>query len=162
MPQLGTLLSTPQSTQAPPGTPLSTPRTASHTTSSGLPQVRVVTAQSSLPPLSQPAQVVAQQQLSLASIPQIRVPSTSVQSKVFSQVSNTCEWAQVLVIFLPGDLSITTEHRFTSVILHLWVAVAHSIIQCIKSKVSKYITPLLVPAEKGNKYRRFLCKNLSP
>lgn len=91
MPQLGTLLSTPQSTQAQPGTHLSTPRTASHTTSSALPQVRVVTAQSSLPPLSQPAQVVAQQQPSLASIPQIRVPSTSVQSKVFSQVSDMCE-----------------------------------------------------------------------
>ncbi|KAL7981531.1 hypothetical protein Chor_005619 [Crotalus horridus] len=89
MPQLGTLLSTPQSTQAQPGTQLSTPRTASHTTSSGLPQVRVVTAPSSLPPLSQPAQVVAQQQLSLASIPQIRVPSTSVQSKVFSQAVMT-------------------------------------------------------------------------
>ncbi|KAM3830665.1 nuclear factor related to kappa-B-binding protein isoform 2-T4 [Vipera latastei] len=89
MPQLGTLLSTPQSTQAQPGTHLSTPRTASHTTSSALPQVRVVTAQSSLPPLSQPAQVVAQQQPSLASIPQIRVPSTSVQSKVFSQAVMT-------------------------------------------------------------------------
>ncbi|ETE67610.1 Nuclear factor related to kappa-B-binding protein [Ophiophagus hannah] len=89
MPQLGTLLSTPQSTQAQPGSQLSTPRTAGHTTSSGLPQVRVVAAQTSLPSLSQPAQVVAQQQPSLASIPQIRVPSTSVQSKVFSQAVMT-------------------------------------------------------------------------
>lgn len=136
MPQLGTLLSTTQSTQAQPGSQLPTPRTASHTTSSGLPQVRVVAAQTSLPPLSQPAQVVAQQQPSLASVPQIRVPSTSVQSKVFSQVSNTCKWAQVLVIFLPGDLS-TTEYRFTSAILHGWIAVVHSIIQCIGTKVSK-------------------------
>ncbi|XP_026534399.1 nuclear factor related to kappa-B-binding protein isoform X3 [Notechis scutatus] len=90
MPQLGTLLSTPQSTQAQPGSQLSTPRTAGHPTSSGLPQVRVVAAQTSLPSLSQPAQVVAQQQPSLASIPQIRVPSTStVQSKVFSQAVMT-------------------------------------------------------------------------
>uniref|UniRef100_A0A8C6XGM5 Nuclear factor related to kappa-B-binding protein n=1 Tax=Naja naja TaxID=35670 RepID=A0A8C6XGM5_NAJNA len=89
MPQLGTLLSTPQSTQAQSGSQLSTPRTAGHTTSSGLPQVRVVAAQTSLPSLSQPAQVVAQQQPSLASIPQIRVPSTSVQSKVFSQAVMT-------------------------------------------------------------------------
>ncbi|XP_013913576.1 PREDICTED: nuclear factor related to kappa-B-binding protein [Thamnophis sirtalis] len=89
MPQLGTLLSTTQSAQAQPGSQLSTPRAASHTTSSGLPQVRVVAAQTSLPPLSQPAQVVAQQQPSLASVPQIRVPSTSVQSKVFSQAVMT-------------------------------------------------------------------------
>ncbi|XP_034277861.1 nuclear factor related to kappa-B-binding protein isoform X1 [Pantherophis guttatus] len=89
MPQLGTLLSTTQSTQAQPGSQLPTTRTASHTTSSGLPQVRVVAAQTSLPPLSQPAQVVAQQQPSLASVPQIRVPSTSVQSKVFSQAVMT-------------------------------------------------------------------------
>ncbi|XP_007435684.1 nuclear factor related to kappa-B-binding protein isoform X2 [Python bivittatus] len=85
MPQLGTLLSTPQNTQAQPGSQLPTPRTASHTTSSGLPQVRVVTAQSTLPAPSQPAPAVAQQQPSLASVPQIRVPSTSAQSKVFSQ-----------------------------------------------------------------------------
>ncbi|XP_032085175.1 nuclear factor related to kappa-B-binding protein isoform X2 [Thamnophis elegans] len=89
MPQLGTLLSTTQSAQAQPGSQLSTARVASHTTSSGLPQVRVVAAQTSLPPLSQPAQVVAQQQPSLASVPQIRVPSTSVQSKVFSQAVMT-------------------------------------------------------------------------
>ncbi|XP_070622028.1 nuclear factor related to kappa-B-binding protein isoform X2 [Erythrolamprus reginae] len=88
MPQLGTLLSTTtQSTQAQPGSQLPTPRTASHTTSSGLPQVRVVAPQPSLPPLSQPAQVAPQQQPPLASVPQIRVPSTSAQSKLFSQAA---------------------------------------------------------------------------
>ncbi|XP_009951193.1 PREDICTED: nuclear factor related to kappa-B-binding protein [Leptosomus discolor] len=49
MPQLGTLLSTAQSSQTQPGPQPPPTRVVSHTTSSGLPQVRVVTAQSSLP-----------------------------------------------------------------------------------------------------------------
>lgn len=84
MPQLGTLLSTAQSSQPGPQAPPT--RVVSHTTSSGLPQVRVVTAQSSLPAVSQQAPVVTQQQQP-PSVPQIRVPATATQTKVLPQVS---------------------------------------------------------------------------
>ncbi|XP_061448735.1 nuclear factor related to kappa-B-binding protein [Rhineura floridana] len=90
MPQLGTLLSTAQSTQAQTGPQQTPSRVASHTASSGLPQVRVVTAQSSLPPVSQPAPAVTQQPPPPpASVPQIRVPSTSAQTKALSQAVMT-------------------------------------------------------------------------
>ncbi|NWR44966.1 NFRKB protein, partial [Regulus satrapa] len=84
MPQLGTLLSPAQSSQAQPG-PVPTPRVVSHSSSSGLPQVRVVTAQSSLPATSQQAPVVTQQQQQPTSVPQIRVPATATQTKVLPQ-----------------------------------------------------------------------------
>ncbi|XP_015271281.1 PREDICTED: nuclear factor related to kappa-B-binding protein [Gekko japonicus] len=95
MPQLGTLLSTAQSTtptQAGPPQPPS--RAASHTVSSGLPQVRVVTAQASLPAVSQPAPTIAQPQqqpppLPPTSVPQIRIPATSAQTKVLPQAVMT-------------------------------------------------------------------------
>lgn len=86
MPQLGTLLSTAQSSQTQPGPQPPPTRVVSHTTSSGLPQVRVVTAQSSLPAVSQQAPVVSQQQQP-TSVPQIRVPATATQTKVLPQVS---------------------------------------------------------------------------
>ncbi|NWI38892.1 NFRKB protein, partial [Picathartes gymnocephalus] len=88
MPQLGTLLSPAQSSQAQPGPP-STPRVVNHSSSSGLPQVRVVTAQSSLPAVSQQAPVVTQQQQQPTSVPQIRVPVTSTQTKVLPQAVMT-------------------------------------------------------------------------
>ncbi|XP_072835141.2 nuclear factor related to kappa-B-binding protein isoform X1 [Pogona vitticeps] len=90
MPQLGTLLTTTQSTLAPaalpPPPPL--PRATSHGSSSGgLPHVRVLTAQASLPASSQPGPTVTQvpPPPAAASVPQIRVPSTSAQTKVLSQ-----------------------------------------------------------------------------
>ncbi|XP_010130104.1 PREDICTED: nuclear factor related to kappa-B-binding protein [Buceros rhinoceros silvestris] len=87
MPQLGTLLSTAQSSQPQPGPQPPPPRVVSHTTSSGLPQVRVVTAQSSLPAVSQQAPVVTQQQQQQqpTPVPQIRVPATATQTKVLPQ-----------------------------------------------------------------------------
>ncbi|NWX25593.1 NFRKB protein, partial [Notiomystis cincta] len=90
MPQLGTLLSPAQSSQAQPG-PAHTPRVVSHSSSSGLPQVRVVTAQSSLPAVSQQAPVVTQQQQPQqpTSVPQIRVPATATQTKVLPQAVMT-------------------------------------------------------------------------
>ncbi|XP_076214802.1 nuclear factor related to kappa-B-binding protein isoform X3 [Aptenodytes patagonicus] len=88
MPQLGTLLSTAQSSQTQPGPQPPPTRVVSHTTSSGLPQVRVVTAQSSLPAVSQQAPVVTQQQQP-TSVPQIRVPATATQTKVLPQVAIT-------------------------------------------------------------------------
>uniref|UniRef100_A0A8C3NM06 Nuclear factor related to kappa-B-binding protein n=1 Tax=Geospiza parvula TaxID=87175 RepID=A0A8C3NM06_GEOPR len=88
MPQLGTLLSPAQSSQAQPG-PAPTPRVVSHSSSSGLPQVRVVTAQSSLPTMSQQAPVVTQQQQQPTSVPQIRVPATTTQTKVLPQAVMT-------------------------------------------------------------------------
>ncbi|NXS31968.1 NFRKB protein, partial [Pomatostomus ruficeps] len=90
MPQLGTLLSPAQSSQAQPG-PAPTPRVVSHSSSSGLPQVRVVTAQSSLPAMSQQAPVVTQQQQQQqpTSVPQIRVPATATQTKVLPQAVMT-------------------------------------------------------------------------
>ncbi|XP_059685663.1 nuclear factor related to kappa-B-binding protein isoform X3 [Gavia stellata] len=88
MPQLGTLLSTAQSSQTQPGPQPPPTRVVSHTTSSGLPQVRVVTAQSSLPAVSQQAPAVTQQQQP-TSVPQIRVPATAAQSKVLPQVAIT-------------------------------------------------------------------------
>uniref|UniRef100_A0A8C3VEC7 Nuclear factor related to kappaB binding protein n=1 Tax=Catharus ustulatus TaxID=91951 RepID=A0A8C3VEC7_CATUS len=89
MPQLGTLLSPAQSSQAQPG-PAPTPRVVSHS-SSGLPQVRMVTAQSSLPAMSQQAPVVTQQQQQQqpTSVPQIRVPATATQTKVLPQAVMT-------------------------------------------------------------------------
>ncbi|XP_054854075.1 nuclear factor related to kappa-B-binding protein isoform X2 [Eublepharis macularius] len=91
MPQLGTLLSTAQSTQAPAGPQQPTSRAASHTVSSGLPQVRVVTAQSSLPAVSQSAPTITQPPPPLppTSVPQIRIPATSAQTKVLSQTIMT-------------------------------------------------------------------------
>ncbi|KAM6115579.1 nuclear factor related to kappa-B-binding protein isoform 2-T2 [Phoenicopterus ruber ruber] len=91
MPQLGTLLSTAQSSQTQPGPQPPPPRVVSHTTSSGLPQVRVVTAQSSLPAVSQQAPVVTQQQQQQqpTSVPQIRVPATAAQTKVLPQAVMT-------------------------------------------------------------------------
>uniref|UniRef100_A0A8C3QPR4 Nuclear factor related to kappa-B-binding protein n=1 Tax=Cyanoderma ruficeps TaxID=181631 RepID=A0A8C3QPR4_9PASS len=89
MPQLGTLLSPTQSSQAQLG-PAPTPRVVSHSSSSGLPQVRVVTAQSSLPAMSQQAPVVTQQQQQQpTSVPQIRVPATATQTKVLPQAVMT-------------------------------------------------------------------------
>ncbi|KAF2988330.1 hypothetical protein EK904_008740, partial [Melospiza melodia maxima] len=85
---LGTLLSPAQSSQAPPG-PAPTPCVVSHSSSSGLPQVRVVTAQSSLPAMSQQAPVVTQQQQQPTSVPQIRVPATATQTKVLPQAVMT-------------------------------------------------------------------------
>uniref|UniRef100_A0A8C3BUF7 Nuclear factor related to kappa-B-binding protein n=1 Tax=Cairina moschata TaxID=8855 RepID=A0A8C3BUF7_CAIMO len=87
MPQLGTLISTAQSSQTQPGPQAPPARVVSHTTSSGLPQVRVVAAQSSLPAVSQQAPVVTQQQPT--SVPQIRVPATATQTKVLPQVAIT-------------------------------------------------------------------------
>ncbi|NXR08467.1 NFRKB protein, partial [Semnornis frantzii] len=89
MPQLGTLLNTAQSSQTQPGQQPAPSRVVSHTTSSGLPQVRVVTAQSSLPAVSQQAPVVTQQQQQPTSVPQIRVPATATQSKVLPQAVMT-------------------------------------------------------------------------
>ncbi|XP_053125289.1 nuclear factor related to kappa-B-binding protein isoform X2 [Hemicordylus capensis] len=86
MPQLGTLLSTAQSTQAQTGPQQAPSRAASHTASSGLPQVRVVTAQPSLPPVSQPPPTVTQPP---PPVPQIRIPATSAQSKVLPQAVMT-------------------------------------------------------------------------
>ncbi|XP_014112826.1 PREDICTED: nuclear factor related to kappa-B-binding protein isoform X4 [Pseudopodoces humilis] len=89
MPQLGTLLSPAQSSQVQPG-PVPTPRVVSHSSSSGLPQVRVVTAQASLPAVSQQAPVVTQQQQQQpTSAPQVRVPATSTQTKVLPQAVMT-------------------------------------------------------------------------
>ncbi|NXJ71750.1 NFRKB protein, partial [Rostratula benghalensis] len=88
MPQLGTLLSTAQSSQAQPGPQPPPARVVNHTTSSGLPQVRVVTAQSNLPAVSQQAPVVTQQQQP-TSVPQIRVPATATQTKVLPQAVMT-------------------------------------------------------------------------
>ncbi|XP_041269788.1 nuclear factor related to kappa-B-binding protein isoform X3 [Onychostruthus taczanowskii] len=88
MPQLGTLLSPAQSSQAQSG-PAPTPHVVSHSSSSGLPQVRVVTAQSSLPAVSQQAPVVTQQQQQPTSVPQIRVPATATQTKVLPQAVMT-------------------------------------------------------------------------
>ncbi|NXS85131.1 NFRKB protein, partial [Erpornis zantholeuca] len=87
MPQLGTLLSPAQSSQAQSG-PAPTPRVVSHSGSSGLPQVRVVTAQSSLPAVSHQAPVVTQQQQP-TTVPQIRVPATATQTKVLPQAVMT-------------------------------------------------------------------------
>ncbi|XP_071432321.1 nuclear factor related to kappa-B-binding protein isoform X2 [Pithys albifrons albifrons] len=92
MPQLGTLLSTAQSSQAQPGSAAPAPRVAGHGGSSGLPQVRVVTAQPSLPAVPQQAPVVAQQQQQQpqpTSVPQIRIPATATQSKVLPQAVMT-------------------------------------------------------------------------
>ncbi|NXV84709.1 nuclear factor related to kappa-B-binding protein isoform X1 [Calonectris borealis] len=89
MPQLGTLLSTAQSSQTQPGPQPPPTRVVSHTTSSGLPQVRVVTAQSSLPAVSQQAPAVTQQQQQPTSVPQIRVPATATQTKVLPQAVMT-------------------------------------------------------------------------
>ncbi|XP_037738018.1 nuclear factor related to kappa-B-binding protein isoform X1 [Chelonia mydas] len=87
MPQLGTLLSTGQSAQTQAGPQPPPTRVVSHTaSSSGLPQVRVVTAQSSLPPVSQQTPVVTQQQQP-ASVPQIR--ATATQTKVPPQAVMT-------------------------------------------------------------------------
>ncbi|NXX94382.1 NFRKB protein, partial [Centropus bengalensis] len=87
MPQLGTLLSTAQSSQAQPGLQPPPARVVNPSSSSGLPQVRVVTAQPGLPTVSQQAPVVTQQQPT--SVPQIRVPATATQTKVLPQAVMT-------------------------------------------------------------------------
>ncbi|XP_072211139.1 nuclear factor related to kappa-B-binding protein isoform X5 [Excalfactoria chinensis] len=90
MPQLGTLLSTAQSSQTQPGPQPPPARVVSHTASSVLPQVRVVSAQSSIPAVSQQAPVVTQQQQQQpTSVSQIRVPATATQSKGLPQVAIT-------------------------------------------------------------------------
>uniref|UniRef100_A0A8C9EXQ0 Nuclear factor related to kappa-B-binding protein n=1 Tax=Pavo cristatus TaxID=9049 RepID=A0A8C9EXQ0_PAVCR len=90
MPQLGTLLSTAQSSQTQAGPQPPPTRVVSHTASSVLPQVRVVSAQSSLPAVSQQAPVVTQQQQQQpTSVPQIRVPATATQTKVLPQAVMT-------------------------------------------------------------------------
>uniref|UniRef100_A0A8C3LQB8 Nuclear factor related to kappa-B-binding protein n=1 Tax=Chrysolophus pictus TaxID=9089 RepID=A0A8C3LQB8_CHRPC len=92
MPQLGTLLSTAQSSQTQSGQQPPPTRVVSHTASSVLPQVRVVSAQSSLPAVSQQAPVVTQQQQQQqqpTSVPQIRVPATATQTKVLPQAVMT-------------------------------------------------------------------------
>uniref|UniRef100_A0A8C9VQF8 Nuclear factor related to kappaB binding protein n=1 Tax=Scleropages formosus TaxID=113540 RepID=A0A8C9VQF8_SCLFO len=82
IPQLGTFLSTSQST---PPTPQPATRVVAHSGPGSLPQVRVVTAQSGLgaPSGSQQATLVHPAQH------QIRVPVTVAQSKGLTQVSNT-------------------------------------------------------------------------
>ncbi|XP_042738449.1 nuclear factor related to kappa-B-binding protein isoform X3 [Lagopus leucura] len=92
MPQLGTLLSTAQSSQTQSGQQPPPSRVVSHTASSVLPQVRVVSAQSSLPAVSQAPVVTQQQQQQQqqpTSVPQIRVPATATQTKVLPQVAIT-------------------------------------------------------------------------
>ncbi|NXJ07908.1 NFRKB protein, partial [Odontophorus gujanensis] len=91
MPQLGALLSTAQSSQTQPGPQPPPSRVVSHTASSVLPQVRVVSAQSNLPAVSQQAPVVTQQQQQQqpTSVPQIRVPATATQTKVLPQAVMT-------------------------------------------------------------------------
>ncbi|XP_015739408.1 nuclear factor related to kappa-B-binding protein isoform X3 [Coturnix japonica] len=90
MPQLGTLLSTAQSSQTQPGQQPPPARVVSHTASSVLPQVRVVSAQSSIPAVSQQAPVVTQQQQQQpTSVSQIRVPATATQTKGLPQVAIT-------------------------------------------------------------------------
>ncbi|KAB0405052.1 hypothetical protein E2I00_012261 [Balaenoptera physalus] len=77
MPQLGTMLS-PASSQTPPSSQAAA-RVVSHSSSTGLPQVRVV-AQPSLPAVTQsagPAPTLPQ----MTAGPQIRVPATAVQTK---------------------------------------------------------------------------------
>ncbi|XP_015739406.1 nuclear factor related to kappa-B-binding protein isoform X1 [Coturnix japonica] len=90
MPQLGTLLSTAQSSQTQPGQQPPPARVVSHTASSVLPQVRVVSAQSSIPAVSQQAPVVTQQQQQQpTSVSQIRVPATATQTKGLPQAVMT-------------------------------------------------------------------------
>lgn len=87
MPQLGTMLS-PASVQAPPSSQ-ATARVVSHSSSAGLPQVRVV-AQPSLPAVSQQSVGPAQPLPQMPAGPQIRVPVTATQTKVVPQVNGCC------------------------------------------------------------------------
>lgn len=87
MPQLGTMLS-PASIQTPPSSQ-ATARVVSHSSSAGLPQVRVV-AQPSLPAVSQQSVGPAQTLPQMPAGPQIRVPVTTTQTKVVPQVSGCC------------------------------------------------------------------------
>lgn len=82
MPQLGTMLS-PASIQTPPSSQ-TTARVVSHSSSAGLPQVRVV-AQPSLPAVSQQSVGPAQPLPQMPAGPQIRVPVTATQTKVVPQ-----------------------------------------------------------------------------
>ncbi|XP_029337054.1 nuclear factor related to kappa-B-binding protein isoform X1 [Mus caroli] len=82
MPQLGTMLS-PASIQTPPSSQ-ATARVVSHSSSAGLPQVRVV-AQPSLPAVSQQSVGPAQPLPQMPAGPQIRVPVTATQTKVVPQ-----------------------------------------------------------------------------
>ncbi|XP_055457202.1 nuclear factor related to kappa-B-binding protein isoform X8 [Psammomys obesus] len=82
MPQLGTMLS-PASIQTPPSSQ-ATARVVSHSSSAGLPQVRVV-AQPSLPAVSQQSVGPAQTLPQMPAGPQIRVPVTATQTKVVPQ-----------------------------------------------------------------------------
>ncbi|NXA38986.1 NFRKB protein, partial [Eudromia elegans] len=87
MPQLSTLLSTAQSSPAPQAAPA---RAGAHAPTSGLPQVRVVTAPANLSSGAQQAPVVTQQQQQPpTSGPQIRVPATASQTKVLPQAVMT-------------------------------------------------------------------------
>lgn len=87
MPQLGTMLS-PASIQTPPSSQ-ATARVVSHSSSAGLPQVRVV-AQPSLPAVSQQSVGPAQPLPQMPAGPQIRVPVTATQTKVVPQVNGCC------------------------------------------------------------------------
>ncbi|CAO2635639.1 Nuclear factor related to kappa-B-binding protein [Lemmus lemmus] len=82
MPQLGTMLS-PASIQTPPSSQAAA-RVVSHSSSAGLPQVRVV-AQPSLPAVSQQSVGPAQALPQMPAGPQIRVPVTATQTKVVPQ-----------------------------------------------------------------------------
>ncbi|XP_030076878.1 nuclear factor related to kappa-B-binding protein [Microcaecilia unicolor] len=88
MPQLGTLLSTTQNSQTQAGTQTTT-RVVNHAATTGLPQVRVVTAQPSLPAVSQQASVVTQALQQPPAVSQIRVPTTVTQTKVLPQAVMT-------------------------------------------------------------------------
>ncbi|OBS78420.1 hypothetical protein A6R68_19191 [Neotoma lepida] len=79
---LGTMLS-PASIQTPPSSQ-ATARVVSHSSSAGLPQVRVV-AQPSLPAVSQQSVGPAQTLPQMPAGPQIRVPVTTTQTKVVPQ-----------------------------------------------------------------------------
>lgn len=125
MPQLGTLLSTAQSSQTQPGPQPPPTRVVSHTASSVLPQVRVVSAQSSLPAVSQQAPVVTQQQQQPTSVPQIRVPATATQTKVLPQVrlaawkwwssSDVRLWVSLIWCNCRNRALLTVVHKYCSV-----------------------------------------------
>ncbi|XP_036304675.1 nuclear factor related to kappa-B-binding protein isoform X2 [Pipistrellus kuhlii] len=82
MPQLGTMLS-PAASQTPPSSQAAA-RVVSHSSSAGLPQVRVV-AQPGLPAVTQQSAGPAQTLPPIPAGPQIRVPATATQTKVVPQ-----------------------------------------------------------------------------
>lgn len=101
MPQLGTMLS-PASIQTPPSSQ-ATARVVSHSSSAGLPQVRVV-AQPSLPAVSQQSVGPAQPLPQIPAGPQIRVPVTATQTKVVPQ-------AVVATVPVKGQTTATSVQR---------------------------------------------------